>query len=791
MSTAQVVENYNRAESSMDDQYIVSLFLDRFLNGTKSIGINKGTPVFNLATMDPLLLATILSRSGNGAEIKTVFNSFNNALLSSLVPEIKLFSRTKGSKGYSFTPIRFQNTHYDLDPLKSPDRKNALLGLKDINIALRGKSPETARNDIDATVTFYGNNLSVFEKGEYLDLIIPQGAAGPLKQKELIMKIGWAQSSKNLGFTKIQRQAIQMQMQTFVMMYTGHSFNFNIDGSFTLSVNYVSMIDKQMASADFFCNSKAINAVYNAKGSTTDSRKRAAIYEYIEKNHPGASKASVDKIFSHLAKVGSSKFADVEAAYNEEIKKTINDLLKNVQFKTFTVPIYKINSQLIFSGAKRVLSKQGINPSAGNAKGLVSGVFADPENINTLKFSPNLNRSGVTQGEILSAFNSSLALPISVGLSADPKDHKFINVTTLGNLISGFIRANPDLSKSMKEKAIKIGFGAVKFRDVSSQNRKTRLIPLSTLPITSFLVNKVIQQIYVSKVKQKLTLANFLSALLNQVKKYFVQGDFVFDSARLLSANTLRSVHVVTKAGQLSKTSGMKTVRNVARDVDPGKVEQNYIICVGPSADDPGVDGYFDSYIAGSANSIVKRVNFTQANSATMAAQRDDNIVAAYRDGNSSVLPQLYNVDMEIIGNINFTPGYIFNLVPTVLGVNPNQSNNIMRKLGIMGKYMTISVEHIIGESGFTTKLQAINISSATTRIGASKGKSKTKASKKLKGTVEATLAGKAKSAETAPAETAPSSTESVSSEAPAESSEAPVESNPGALMSGGGGGGY
>jgi len=75
------------------------------------------------------------------------------------------------------------------------------------------------------------------------------------------------------------------------------------------------------------------------------------------------------------------------------------------------------------------------------------------------------------------------------------------------------------------------------------------------------------------------------------------------------------------------------------------------------------------------------------------------------------VLPQLYNADLDIVGNLNFLPGYVFNLTPTILGVSANLKDSILKDLGLLGSYVTIKVEHSFSASGFTTKLNAYNIS--------------------------------------------------------------------------------
>ena len=76
------------------------------------------------------------------------------------------------------------------------------------------------------------------------------------------------------------------------------------------------------------------------------------------------------------------------------------------------------------------------------------------------------------------------------------------------------------------------------------------------------------------------------------------------------------------------------------------------------------------------------------------------------------MLPQLYNVKVDLVGNMRFIPGYFFNLLPNMMGLSIATKDSIIRTLGLLGSYWTIKVSHSIGMSGFTTTLDAINVAS-------------------------------------------------------------------------------
>ena len=124
----------------------------------------------------------------------------------------------------------------------------------------------------------------------------------------------------------------------------------------------------------------------------------------------------------------------------------------------------------------------------------------------------------------------------------------------------------------------------------------------------------------------------------------------------------------------------------------------------------PKVMETFDSYHVGSTSSIVKRVSFNQANSAVQQARADDNVVASLRNEDSVIIPQVYNVAMDVVGNVNFYPGYSFHLHPTMLGLSQDTKDSVLKTLGLTGTYMSTKVSHSFTMEGFTTSLDSYNV---------------------------------------------------------------------------------
>jgi len=218
---------------------------------------------------------------------------------------------------------------------------------------------------------------------------------------------------------------------------------------------------------------------------------------------------------------------------------------------------------------------------------------------------------------------------------------------------------------------------------------------------------------------------SFINVLLQEVKKYYLQGDPILESNAFIGANTLRAGQFTCSPASLStlrtnprtffKSGYRSDLRRLTSNGNIRKLRHVYYIVAGPASDEASSLRRVDHYQVGAINSVIKKVSFTQANNAIMEAIRSDNIAAAYRDKASlGVLPQLYNVKMELIGNLNFIPGYLFTLFPTMVGISYQKADSVLKTLGLLGSYMTLKVEHSIGQKGFSTTINAYNVSTET-----------------------------------------------------------------------------
>ena len=749
----KVVELYNSLKSTYTDQYVISNFLDQVIPNVESDAelknINSNYLMKVSKEVDPFLFATFLTSQGANQELRSVFNTFNNAQLSALTPEIKVIVRTRtGPDKYTKKTIPLQNLQPSFEVLKSPEITGATIGLKTVDFDLGGTSPETATNDINATAVFYGNTLGVFqEHPEYVDLIIPHFQSKDGTESEVLFQVGWApiQDPGNaLNFSESQKTAINRQFQTFVMNYVSHTFNFNQDGSFILQVEYVSYIDGVIRDANLL-DDGATNASYDVydksvkKPSTKlEAKDHQKVINYIKKNHAGVSSDDKKIIYNNIAEGGARQIDKninrLEQRLIERTSTKFIDFFDNIPYQTYEVPITKMNIAILKRAIKRVygpshdldkeveriLFRNSAKRREASVK-LRSRDFMDAEQAFDLanQIDTAASKGQSPDGDTLSRIFNDILVPAKLEplrSSVVPKAaSKFINVTSFGKVIETFVEQSKSTKSLMSEKDIRIVFGTIKITDLGSLNGK--VYSLYHLPVAEQTIREVVREVYVSKLRTKVSFRVFLSAMVKKMVENYLQGDLVLDAGKKLSANTFRSVQVSCSRKNRDKlkeatSATLKGMRDDVRNLDITKLANLYCIMAGPASDDPNAT--LDEYHIGAANSVVKNVNFTQANSATMQARRDENIVAAFRDGSGlGVLPQLYNTKLDVFGNLNFYPGYVFNLTPTVLGINSNLKDSILKDLGLIGSYMTLKVNHSFSRDGFTTSIDAYNIATS------------------------------------------------------------------------------
>ena len=739
----QISETYDKIRSSFDDQYIISRYHTQVMNDVGNApsfkNISKIIPI--VKEVDPFVFASFLNTGGASADLGSVFNTFNNAQLSILVPEIRIIVRRRTGAGkYTTKVIPIQNLQPEMPLGKSPEVSGATMGLKTIDFDLAGTSPETARNDINASATFFGNTLAVFqEHPEYVDLINPHSTPKDGTSSEILFQVGWAMPSgpaqKSLEFTKKQTTALKSQFQTYVMNYTSHNFSFNENGSFILQVEYVSYIDGVMRDANFLADKSILNEVYpklEKPEKPLEPNVHESIMSYIKENHEGASSDYKKRIYNALA---NGKVADNISKYklklDENAVKHFGKLFEDIPYLTYEVPVRQMNAMFLVRAMRRVLgpytNKSSTLPefygknstTADNLEGRLKQFLETDKLFNQKAIAEAAYQSGIVK-EVKATLSKSLPKRLSskVPTSEELKETKFLDVTTLGKILENFILKSTGVNDLMKEKDVTLILGTIKISNPEDQAHD-EVYSLYDLPIALSTLKETIRKMYTSKLKTKVSLRAFIATILKEARKYYMQGDLILDAGKKLSANSLRSTQITCSRASRDRLRAAPTlatlnlgIRSDLRSLNIEKLANLYCIVAGPADDAP--EASLDNYVVGAATSIVKKVSFSQVNSATMTARQEDNIVAAFRNSsNLGVIPQLYNVKMDVIGNLNFLPGYLFNLMPTILGVSTAIKDSIIKDLGLMGSFMTLKVHHTFSQDGFTTSLEAYNISTS------------------------------------------------------------------------------
>ncbi len=757
-------EKLSKLQQGGDSQYIISALTSEILEKpeyslTAVAGKSQNIITLN-EDVNPFTFATYILRQGTSSRMKSIFNTFNNAQLTSLTPMIKFFLRGDDTK--KIIPIPLQNMHNKVhDPLGSVNRRYSFLGIKQIDVDLSGNSPEVAKADIQSSVTFYGNNLSLFEKdgqGEhYLPLIVPYyKRTGEENQEanqyQLLMQVGWnipsVGAKKGLKFTKEQMDAIKAQQVTYIMRYYKHGFSFNEDGSFQLKVDYVSAVDENMRDINFMepsleeiesfvsLNEEEIDA-FTFKEKESSGAVKQAVNNFINTSLPAAGKNAKQMVAKFLLqKPDKDVFKEIEKLENKfakrdsnKLKGLVSTLIKNRAGYTLEVTpgfVDNLYFEVVAANFMDEFYRQERMSGADKQKFI--------EDTRTKLLTANMSYDpGITieQLQIEEETMSSEPPMMSTvtGFFEAPIPGQMMGVYhffKLGDIITAFLQSSNG-DNYLKENNMKIILGNMRFptknKGIDTSNQ-TNILTTSiyNIPISLDSLMKIIFDGYVNTTKRRLTLQNFISLLISKVvRPYFLEKDVVLDHRPI--KGSIRTGQVIVPKSLADKINdnitesqiqalNLRGTRIEATGDDEDKLAMFYYLNM--SSPSPPMDAKIleslDQYHIGSAGSIVKKVNFNQVNSGVQQARADDNVVASLRNENSTIIPQVYNVSMDLIGNINFYPGYSFHLHPTILGLSQDTKDSVLKTLGLTGTYMATKVAHSFSTSGFTTSLESYNV---------------------------------------------------------------------------------
>ena len=398
----RIQDKYISLRKGSKDQHLLSMYANQIIdsaahsktrfkiskgggNKTRVFSLQKGLNTNRLTNIFSFKMENVTDKDYEGFLVNPLV-TLTNAQLSALTPQVEFFIRTRG-KNSKLTPIPLQNRGLSTNGqtgVAAINNFQSVLGLQDLTIRLAGDTPETAKRDIDATVTFYGSNLSVFsgKRGRefYVPLIQPEGLGGSIfGPKDLLMRIGWAEPSsstqKALGFTPLQIRSIKKQMKTFVMSYYKHTFNFNEDGSFILQADYVSRVSETLQDTDVMSEGDSIVGEHykdlNKKFVDRSYRKdlpkeyEKMVHEYINRVHPTVSldtKKTIVEFFTRVKKREQvPKFIKRHTQYfqdkkSDKIKRCLNKLVDKSQMYRFAVAGSTIKERMFKTSFDRVIA---------------------------------------------------------------------------------------------------------------------------------------------------------------------------------------------------------------------------------------------------------------------------------------------------------------------------------------------------------------------------------------------------------------------------------------------------
>ena len=318
--------------------------LTSFVENANSIN-TAGPPYY-----DPRIVESLFTKGVDLAH-REVWNSFNNAQMSFLTPFVSFATKTVNSNNeVELRSIPLQNMQPAVSNYKSIYGNSNLafgfLGLKDVDVELAGRFEETRFSDIKVAVQYAGNSLQILSDPVYLPLVSPATDTNQLGiGHELVMEFGWnpisSQAQKSLKFTRPQVQFIEQQTERYALYYYKHDFNIDMDGSFTLTVNYIGRAAEVLKQIDL--GSGPLDEIARNYPATTlgsarqqrDPQLAPLVQMYISEMHPSISYAASNQIYNHFSEMQSLSGLDAVTTSMKSRKSSQRAAsLKNLQLMT-------------------------------------------------------------------------------------------------------------------------------------------------------------------------------------------------------------------------------------------------------------------------------------------------------------------------------------------------------------------------------------------------------------------------------------------------------------------------
>ncbi len=722
---------------SMDEMYILST--DRFSWKDLAVYQPTTTPVQKVGIPQSKIirlsgsLKNPISKITGAAQGKNMFN-MSTEKLSKLVPIIKIFKKYYGDDmvGDREVEIRFPNKTTILEGLfdysrdfaqKIDSKRNPGFfsktktgyGIKSFSWEYLGSDPFSIDRDISATLELYFQDFSQFTvlRGDskknayrYVDLVAPlesdyqedKGLIGRSFQQDIRIEAGWRAPS---SFSKSDKEAVKSSRVNIVLSMTDYNIVFegNGNGAAMVTINYrarIEAIGKNRLINVMAPTKERIDEVNKIekeiKEADTEEKKkksREKKEKILKEVRSEASKRIVSKLFNN----GSVYWrtlnvaATMRSAMGEEAgKKVYNQMLAPLSgFGQYNPQIRDaLNASL---GRLDISPKTPLKDLPHVTEIPESSKIKDADAKDTTKDVKDFNRKGdivayTFLGDILQA---ALDLAIESGnqMGAPLEVIKNTKIATLDFRVG-------NTTYNLSDLPIEMGlFNEFLQNKIGKRNEPTKSLTL--------FINELLADVVVNRIDKYL---NLKDGTTRNFKVGYVQLNKDLDPSYLRNYN-------------LTYTDNVRELRR-GKKVDyiviysESKIPSEYIIKPKEynkkkrEDEEAGVH----HFAMGSNKSIVKNISFEKidlefARERTLTINQEDPY---------ALLTNVFNVQIDMVGNNFFRPGSYIYVDPKVMGDlgSPFMPGTVSNIMGLGGYHIIQKVSNSISNNSFSTTIEAV-----------------------------------------------------------------------------------
>jgi len=693
----------------------------------------------------------------NGSKLKAKFLDFTTAQLSSLVPILKFYkvntnengkttdylipfpthagwtggrssqgNVVKNDKTKGFNVIIKDSEYHKMDANKIDANIISNVGIKSFDWKYQGTNPVSTKIDIKADLVLFAKNLSdILEpfvvysidgdksKFRYVDFILRSGTIFKENKQynpdyyRIKVQIGWGSENKEL-FTDEERKSLYANTSTLFLTLTDHSFAFDQDGSFSLSMNYRAYFESLFASDDAdFLRSADQQAKLDGEKEKMSTLKETINSEAADEDGTPDSGDST---------AAQKELDTLTKAYAEEI-----DILNKVAFERIIDSLSALNA--IYYAQIDTALYPSYKASIGTAQ--------------IERF--DINKVFIFNPASLSDISTAAKKAMATDLSAEgnPNLNNFIPKEVDGKKTLSFFYLGDLLYVALYEAYLKLDtakkpifvFGSALYKDPQNTSKLKYVnildIPVSVEWFTEWFTSTIVAQdkttypilYFIRDLCSKL-ITNIMSKSCDKsgdlkMRNRFNTLNFVLkDQSRIDFYNKKNSLQQDIAVTEL-QTIVNNNYLTINEPVDTSKTQEYVAIYCQDRTTPQKVDfctdleqGRYHFYF-GRDRGLVKKINFTREQTTGL---RELNYV---RDSTGIGLEQLmlpYNVEITMVGNNLMYNGMMIYIDPSGFGRKIGQTDDpesVSYKLKLGGYHIIYGVQNHLGVDGYETKIQA------------------------------------------------------------------------------------